>query len=246
VWIPAGPVSWISLDFEWYAAPGALPVPRILTAIESVTGRVHRFAERELKNMRRPPFVIGPDTIVCSYSIAADMVPWLVLGWKLPEHVVCTYAETRVRYNGTRSEFGDDLLGACARRNILYSEARETKDYWRERFQDPRPLTLEEERPASDYCLADTAAGLKLAQDYEPDMWWERALQYGEYCKSAAVIECNGVGVYDRPLALFRWHHAAARLALIEEGDRELAEATRQALAEKGDPRAQSDLADLG
>lgn len=246
MWTPTRPVSWVSIDFEWYATPGILPVPRVFTAIESTTGRVHRLAEQELQSMRRPPFALGPDIVVCSYSIAADMVPWLVLNWELPEHVVCTYAETRVRYNGVRSEFGDDLLGACARRNITYAEARETKDFWHKRFQDPRPLDLEKEAAALDYCFADTEANLKLAQDYEPDMWWERALQYGEYCKSAAVIEHNGVGVYDRPLSLFRKHHAAARLALIEEGDRVLAEATRQALAEKGDSRAQSDLADLG
>jgi hypothetical protein len=177
MWTRCRPASWVSFDFEWYAASGALPVPRLLTAIESATGWVHRISERELRTLRLPPFPTGSDVILCSFSIAADLVPWLVLGWPLPKHVLCCYAETRVRYNGVRSEFDDDLLGAYARRNIAYAEARETKNYWRKRFADARPLTPEEEGPALDYCLADTVACLKLAQDYEPDIWWERALQ---------------------------------------------------------------------
>ncbi len=222
MWVPRSPVAWVSLDFEWYAAPGTLPVPRLLTAVESATGRVYRIPERELRNLRRPPFPTGPNTVLCSYSISADLVPWLVLGWDLPRHVICTYAETRVRFNGVRSEFGDDLVGACARRGIVYSEARETKEYWHKRFEDPRPLAPEEEAPGLDYCLADTTGNLKLALDYEPDMWWERALEYGEYCKAAAVIEYNGISMHTKPLALFQRHREVAKLGLIEEGDRGL------------------------
>jgi hypothetical protein len=220
--VPVSLVSWVSIDFEWYAAPGALPVPRLLTAIESDSGKLHRIPHRELETMRRPPFALGPDTIVCAYSLAADLVAWLVLGWELPARAVCTYAETRVRYNGIRSEFDDDLLGACARRNIAYSEARETKDYWHGRFADPAPLSLEEEVVAFEYGLADTKANLRLAQDYEPDMGWQRALQFGEYCKAAATIEYNGVGMYVEPLTRLQRYLKDARLALIEEGDRNI------------------------
>src|SRR6516164_10899971 len=110
-------VSWVAFDFEWHAAPGALPVPRLLTAIESATGKIHRYGEAQLRWLDRPPFPSGPEVVCCAFSASSDLVPWLVLGWgQMPDRVVCTYAEHRVRYNGVPSEFDDDLLGACARR----------------------------------------------------------------------------------------------------------------------------------
>jgi hypothetical protein len=97
---PAFPVAWVAFDFEWYAAPGALPVPRVLTAIESATGRVHRYGEAELRRMSAPPFPIGSEVVCCAYSLAGDMLAWRVL-WPnhQPSRRVCIYAEHRVRYN---------------------------------------------------------------------------------------------------------------------------------------------------
>ena len=213
--------SWVAFDLEWYPAPGALPVPRLLTAIESSTGKVHRLGETQLRRLRRPPFPIGPEVITCAFSASSDLVPWLVLGWDLPERVVCTYAEHRVRTNGIRSEFGDDLLGACARRNIPYTSSDAVKKRWHERFRDPRPLDPHEEKEAFEYCLADSLANLHLAQEFERDIWWERALHYGEYTKALATIEFNGIPLDTETLSLFQRSVGEAKLALIEEGDRE-------------------------
>ena len=215
-------VSWMAFDFEWYAPPGALPVPRLLTAIESATGKIHRYGEAQLRWLDRPPFPSGPEVVCCAFSASSDLVPWLVLGWgQMPDRVVCTYAEHRVRYNGVPSEFDDDLLGACARRGIPYTSTESVKKRWHERFRDPRPLDSQEEEEGLEYCLADTRACLALAQDYEKDMWWERAYNYGEYSKALAVIEFNGKPHNTEALGLFQRNAGEAKLELIQEGDQE-------------------------
>jgi hypothetical protein len=175
-----------------------------------------------LRRLFSPPFPFGPETVCCAFSASSDLVPWLTL-WpnQLPTHVVCTYAEHRVRYNGTRSEFDDDLLGACARRGISYRATEAIKERWHQRFQDPRPLDAHEEEKALEYCLADTQACLALAQDYEKDIWWERAVHYGEYAKALAAIEFAGIPIDTEALGLLQRNVDEAKLALIEEGDRD-------------------------
>jgi hypothetical protein len=218
----AAPISWVAFDFEWFAPAGALPVPRMLTAIESATGRAHRYGEAQLRRLRHPPFPIGPEVVCCAFSAASDLVPWLVLRWgQLPDRLVCTYAEHRVRYNGICSEFDDDLLGACARRGIAYTSTEAIKKRWHERFADPHSIEPREEEEGLDYCLADTQACLALAQEYEKDIWWERALLYGEYAKALAVIEFAGIPLDTEALSLLQRNAGGAKLALIEEGDRE-------------------------
>jgi hypothetical protein len=193
-----------------------------LTAIESATDRVHRYGEPQLRRLHRPPFPIGPEVVCCAFSAASDLVPWLVLGWdQMPDQLVCTYAEHRVRYNGIRSEFDDDLLGACARRGIVYTATETVKERWRKRFRDPRPLEPCEEKEGLDYCLADTEACLALAKDYEKDIWWQRALFYGEYAKALAAIEFAGIPLDTEALSLLQRNVDGAKLALIAEGDRE-------------------------
>jgi DNA polymerase I-like protein with 3'-5' exonuclease and polymerase domains len=223
---PRPPVSWIAIDFEWHAAPGALPVPLCLTAIESATGREHRLLGRDLERLSRPPFPIDDSVVVCAYSIASDLVPWRVLGWKFPENVLCCYAEHRVRYNGIPSPFdddGDDLLGACVRRGVVYTSTKAVKAKQRARFADLRPLDPDEAAEALTYCMADSRATLALAQSYERDgINWDRGLFWGRYCKALAAIEFNGVPVDTEILELFQQHRDAARLAMIEDGDRDI------------------------
>jgi hypothetical protein len=83
----------IVLDFEYEVTPGGLPGVLCMVAYE---------LDERLRHVRtfrlwrgefgpRPPFDIGPDTLVVGYSLWAEMMCFLMLGWSFPVHVYCLH-----------------------------------------------------------------------------------------------------------------------------------------------------------
>jgi hypothetical protein len=208
----------IAMDFEWWTAPGKLPEPFLLTAAAS-DGRQWVLRGPDLYRLRQPPFPTGHNVVVTSYSLASDLVNFPVLGWRMPDHLVCTYIEHRLRYNGIESELDDTLVGACARRNIVHLMS-DVKKRLQERAKDRTPLIEAEWREYERYCLEDSRADLKLFQSYLPDIWWERALYYGAFARDCAIIEYNGYPMNPAKVRLLRPRTLKeGRLRLIEELD---------------------------
>jgi DNA polymerase-1 len=213
------PDLW-SMDGEWLSAAGCLPRPRLFCAVQHGTGRKVRLGEKELANRPPTPFPITDNTIVTSFSLAADMVLWRVMGWKKPRHKICTYAVHRTATNGKPSSFGDDLIGAGATVGIPYFHA-DVKNRLRARFQDPTLLSFGEEKEGLEYTDDDAVTGLRILEHYLPDLWWDRALSYGDYADCCAGIEFNGLPMDVDKVGLFSRNRGAAKQRVIEEHDRE-------------------------
>jgi hypothetical protein len=160
-----------SIDGEWLSAAGCLPRPRLFCAVQYGTGHKVRLGEKEMANCPRTPFPIADNTVVTSFSMAADMVFWRVMGWKPPRHKVCTYAVHRTATNGRPSDFGDDLIGAAATVGVPYLHA-DVKKRLRERFKNPIPLSAEGEKEGLEYCEDDAHTCLQILETHLPDLWW--------------------------------------------------------------------------
>jgi DNA polymerase-1 len=223
-----GDLDLWSMDFEWYGPAGCLPRARTFTAIQRGTGNTVQFGEKELFPGCPPPFPITDHTIVASFSIAADMVPWRVLGWPLPPYRICTYTEHKIRNNGhVSADFGDDLVGAAAKAGIVYLHA-DVKKRLQQRYQDPAPLTTAENAEGVAYCLDDSRTGLRILETFLPDLWWERALFYGDYADTCAEIEFVGLPTDEERVRLFLQHRERAAHLILTGLDHELGQIMRQ------------------
>ena len=54
----------------------------------------------QLLSLRRAPFDTGPDALMASYSIVAELSCFKVLSWPTPRHLLCAYFETSAAING--------------------------------------------------------------------------------------------------------------------------------------------------
>src|SRR5262249_7202737 len=132
----------------------------------------------------------------------------------------CTYAVHRTATNGKPSDFGDDLVGAAATVGVPYFHA-DVKKRLRERFADPRPLTLEEEKEGLEYCEDDARTCLEILESYRPSLWWDRALFYGDYADCCAGIEFAGLPMDVEKVRLFLRNREAAKHCLAAEYNRD-------------------------
>jgi DNA polymerase I len=214
-----GDLDLWSIDGEWREAAGCLPRPRLFCAVQHGTGRKIRLGEKELADRPPTPFPITDNTVVTSFSMAADMVLWRVMGWETPRRKVCTYAVHRTATNGKPSDFGDDLIGAAATVGVPYFHA-DVKKRLRERFKDPAPLAYGEEKEGLEYCDDDAQTSLRILENYLPDLWWDRALSYGDYADCCAGVEFAGLPMAVDRVELFLGNRDAAKRRLIEEHDR--------------------------
>jgi hypothetical protein len=74
---------------EYELQPGDLPRP--LSMVAHVLGE-HLHHMRTIRLWRgefgpTPPFDTGPNTVFCGYAVWAEMMCFLVLGWKFPVHI---------------------------------------------------------------------------------------------------------------------------------------------------------------
>ena len=89
-----------SHDFEFRIDHCHRPVPVAMHAREHRTGTEIALRRDQLLGLTHAPFNTGPDTLVTGYSVVAELTCFLILGWPLPRHVLCTYFETCAAING--------------------------------------------------------------------------------------------------------------------------------------------------
>jgi len=79
----------VVLDFEYEIEEGGLPNVLCMVAFVLDQNLQHVRTLRLWRGEfgREPPFDIGPDTLVVAYSAWAEMICFLVLGWKFPIYV---------------------------------------------------------------------------------------------------------------------------------------------------------------
>jgi hypothetical protein len=96
-------------DLEYEVAAGGLP--NVLCMLAYVLDE-HLQHVRTIRLWRgefgsRPPFNIGPETLVVGYSAWAEMLCFLVLGWPFPEHIFDLHTATSfIRSTMTRPSAG--------------------------------------------------------------------------------------------------------------------------------------------
>jgi hypothetical protein len=80
----------IPVDFKYEIVPGGLPNVLCMVAYELNEHLQHVRTYRLWRGDfgSRPPFDIGPDTLVVGYSLWAEMTCFQVLGWPFPQHVL--------------------------------------------------------------------------------------------------------------------------------------------------------------
>ena len=106
------------VDFEFRQNDNHLPVPVAMFAKEHRTGtEIGPLTRDQLLNLRRAPFDIGPDVLVTSYSIVAELSCFKVLAWPMPRHLLCSYFETSAAINGLDIDRArEEAPRACSKR----------------------------------------------------------------------------------------------------------------------------------
>jgi DNA polymerase I len=188
---------WV-INFEFSQLPGENPTPRCFTAIEKFSGRVIKLGRADLTKLKECPFDVGPDVLICSYSVVAEIACFLSLHWKLPRNVFCLYAEHRVTTNGLILPFaGNSLSDALACRGSAHLTDKDYQKRMNLRAQDPTPFSAAEEAAMIEHCFYNTQAALRLLDEMLPTVKWQRARFMGRFSADVARIERRGT-----PLAM--------------------------------------------
>jgi DNA polymerase I len=188
---------WV-INFEFSQPPGENPAARCFTAIEKFSGRIIKLGRAELIKLKKCPFDIGRDVLVCAYAVVAEIACFLSLGWSLPCNVLCLYAEHRVTTNGHILPFsGNGLSDALACRGSAHLSDKAYQDRMNKRAQDPTPFTTAEEAAIVEHCFYNTQAALRLLDVMAPTIKWQRARFMGRFSADVARIERRGT-----PLAM--------------------------------------------
>lgn len=186
------------VDTEYYAPKGQRPDPICLVAKELLSGRVIRLDRDELLHLEHPPFDMGPDSLFVAFYASAELGVFLQLGWPMPTNVVDLYVEFRNLTNGLRSS-GEksNLLAALRHFGLFFGDAVEKKEM-RELAMRGGPFSATEMRALVNYCESDVRALEALWRPMERSLE-QGALVRGDYMKSLALMEWNGIPI-DAPL----------------------------------------------
>ena len=176
-------------DFEYIAAPGTLPVPVCAVFKELRSGRVIRIWQDEFGPA--PPFATNTETLFVSFNAPAELRCFEVLGWPMPQAIVCLYAEFRLITNGRSTIAGRNLIGALTHYGIHNIGADEKRDMIA-LILGRGPWTDVEREAILNYCQEDVIALEQLLPKMMP-LDWPRALIRGRAMAAFASIENCGV-----------------------------------------------------
>ena len=207
-----------AVDFEFRAADGEQPAPVCLVARELASGRILRIWEDDLRQLRQPPYSVGPDSLIIAYYASAEMGCHLALGWELPTNILDLFTEFRCFTNGRPPISGVSLLGALVHYG-LDSIGGAEKESMRELALRGGPYTETEKSDLLDYCQSDVDALAKLLPCMTPNLDMPRALLRGRYMAAATRIEHNGIPIDMDNLKAFRNYWEAIQEKLIERID---------------------------
>ena len=100
---------WL-VDYEFRQPDGEHPVPVCMVAREFHSGRLIRLWQDQLRGLPKPPYSLGPDSLVVAYYASAELGCHLALGWPMPARILDLYAEFRCLTSGLRTPCGNGLL----------------------------------------------------------------------------------------------------------------------------------------
>jgi hypothetical protein len=191
-----------------------------LVALELISGKRIRLWQNELESMHSAPFALGPDALYVAYYASAEFNCHLALGWPLPVNALDLFIEFRNHTNGKRLISGASLLGALAWFGLESIEAAE-KDSMRRLILRGGPWTAAERQDVLAYCESDVDALARLLPAMLPHIDLDRALYRGQYMKSAASIEFNGVPIDVATLDFLRSNWSRIQSKLITTIDQD-------------------------
>jgi len=129
-------------DFEFISVPGERPDVVCGVFHDLDTGQTTRLWRDQLSD--RPPYDLGPDTLVVCFVANAEMVCHLSLDWSIPKNILDLSPEFKCHVNGKGiPRKNQSLLGALQYFG-LDSIAPKRKDAMRDRILKGWPFTAEE------------------------------------------------------------------------------------------------------
>jgi DNA polymerase I len=163
---------------------GETPSVECMVAINLLTGEELRLSKEDLHLLSNPPFDQGDGTLYVAFDASKHMGCHLSLGWDSPDHLLDLYVEFRNYTNGKPSPSGNDLTGA-----LIY--------FGLDSFSCPRAVGVQdlEQKAILNHCGTQVSALLRLLPVMEKHINFARGQLRGEYLKSVAVMERNGIPI---------------------------------------------------
>src|SRR5262245_16095599 len=210
-------------DFEFRQDDNHQPVPVALFAKEHRTGTKITMRREQLLACSKAPFDIGPDTLITSYSIVAELSCFRVLHWPLPRNLLCTYFETCAAINGLDivglSEKRPGLLAACDLFGIPHGMTAENKDRMRDLILNNADYAAAEWREIADYNRDDVFLSMPLPRPLAPTIALPAALFRGRYAKAVVDMEQTGIPIAVDYLTELQDQWQALRMFYIHRDD---------------------------
>ena len=194
---------WL-VDTEYYAPDGEQPVPICVAAREL---RSNRFVVQWYTEFGEvPPYSVEDDTLIVSFSAAAELSCHIALGWKLPKHVLDLYVAFKMLVNGLRISppkipgkkqgglsllFALQFFGITPQNEITFAE----KAAFQARFMQLGPWTLEEKEKALKYCLSDADQLKPLLVAILDRANFRVTLFHCQYTRPQAWMQWNGIPI---------------------------------------------------
>ncbi len=204
------------LDFEFQPNRDGAPKVVCLVVHELKSGKKLRFWKDALERMNEAPYSLGERSLFVSYFATAELSCHLALNWKMPTNVLDLFVEFRNQTNGLPLKAGKSLLGALSYYGLPAIEDLH-KEKMRNLVLNQNEWSESEREEILQYCESDVIALGMLLQKMEPHLDIERALMRGEYMKSVAKIEVEGIPIDASSLNLIRSNVEIIQNALINE-----------------------------
>jgi hypothetical protein len=205
-----------SIDFEFKAVNEFITEVHCCVLKDLLTGRVIRLFGEEL--ITPPPFLQDEDVVFVTFYGIAEFRCFIKLGWNFPKYHIDLYVEFSNLVNNTNYAKRKSLLSVLNYYGFDCLESQE-KDEMRQLAMRGRPYTNGEMLALVDYCQSDVEALDKIFPKIISDGLIPYALLRGDYIKSLAVVEENGIAVDYKRIKDFEEHFPALRLKLVKEFD---------------------------
>jgi DNA polymerase-1 len=209
-------------DFEFKIDDNHRPVPIALFAKEHRTGREISMRRAQLLACTKAPFDTGPDTLVTSYSIVAELSCFRVLRWPLPTNLLCTYFETSAAINGLDitglTEKRPKLVEACELFGIPHIDAAD-------KARIINTILTKDEYSPEEWCEIDAMNRRDVGQEaalfnrIAPTIDLPAALFRGRYAKAVVAMEHNGIPIAADYLAELQKQWQALRRFYVRRDD---------------------------
>jgi DNA polymerase-1 len=210
-------------DYEFRIDGNHRPVPVALFAKEHRTGREISMRRAQLLACTKAPFDTGPNTLVTSYSIVAELSCFRALRWPMPRNVLCTYFETSAAINGLDLvglvEKRPTLLEACDLFGIPHSMTVEYKECMRDLILNNTEYTEEQWRAIELYNRSDVELNMPVLRALASTIDLPAALFRGRYAKAVVDMEHNGVPIDVEYLHELEANWQALRMFYIRRDD---------------------------